>query len=130
MQHPRFSEGKAVSYETWHWRIYNVLRRLVGIMACVAGTAFLLTPLFLRIGWMRDDANGPAPFVADFIVGALALSVGVYLSHKPTFRPDLGDVGFWTDSTGGPMRQQPPRGHRSWWTGDSREPRTYHDHAA
>ena len=119
-----------MSNETWHWRIYNVLRRCFAIMACFVGAVFALTPLLLRIGWMREESGAPSPLVVDFVAGALILSLGVYLARKPAFRPDLGDVGFWTDNTGGPMRKQPSCGARSWWTGDARRPRTHPDHAA
>ena len=119
-----------MSYATWHWRVYNVQRRLFGVAACLAGTTFLLAPLFLRIGWMRDESPSPTPTIAHVIAGALVLSLGVYLCRKPTFRPDLGDVAFWTDHTGSAIPAQPPRGRRSWWTGDQRQVPSRRDRAA
>lgn len=104
------------AYESWHWRVYNVMRRMLGIMATFAGLVFLFTPLLLHLGWMIDEPGRSR--AGEIIAGLIALALGLNNLRRPTYRPDLGDVSFWTDSTGGPMRVQPERGRRSWWTGN------------
>ena len=104
-----------MSYEVWHWRLYNVLLRLlslgvvaVGIASCVGGIAEILMPTY----------GNPSPLVG-FAIGLGLLAVGLALCRLRAFRPDLGDGPAWiVKLVGYEPRQDDRVGHRSWWTGD------------
>jgi hypothetical protein len=108
-----------MAYPTWHWRIVSVMRRCFGLMACAAGTVFLLGPLLQRLGWMDGLLMSGSDYTPFALVGVVALGVGIYTCRKPSFRPDLGDQAWWSDHTGGPIPQAPSeRSARGWWTGN------------
>src|SRR5687768_8241439 len=104
-----------MSYETWHWRVYNIFRRVFslgfvafGIASCAGAASEVLMP---------TPGNG-RPIVW-FAIGIVTLLVGLALCRRPTFRPDLGDRHWWERMFG---RSEPADPHgtrrRSWWTGD------------
>jgi len=108
-----------MGYAVWHWRAYNVLRRLTGLAFCVGGTIGLLSPILQRFGW----ADGPPMSRSEMVVGAVvwfvAIAIGLILCRRPPFRPDLGDF-LWLDYFT-PGRVKPTveeRRARSWWTGN------------
>ena len=41
-----------MGYRAWYWRIYNVLRRLIGLWFCLIGFLALLSPMWQRLGLM------------------------------------------------------------------------------
>jgi hypothetical protein len=108
-----------MGYATWHWRAYNVFRRLIGLSFCLAGTFGLLGPVLQRMGL----ADGP-PLTGDEIVlgslaWCLAVGFGVFLCRRPTFRPDLGDFTLLDYFTPGRvMPTKTERSARGWWTGN------------
>ena len=119
-----------MGYQKYHWRIYNVHRRLFALLACAVGTAFILQAPFQRLGWMDGPPLKRSEILVGCVVGAVAIAVGVYLCRRPAYRPDLGDVHYFSHSTGGPMPTQPVRGNRSWWTGDPKGLSSDRDHVA
>ena len=104
-----------MSYETWHWRVYNVLRRLFslgfvafGIASWVGAASEVLMP---------TPGNGPP--IVWFAIGVVMLLVGLALCRRPTFRPDLGDPYGWERMFGKSEQEDLHAGRRrSWWTGD------------
>ena len=104
-----------MSYEAWHWRVYNVLRRLfslgvvaVGVGSCASAASQLLMP-----------TPGDGSPTAWFAIGVVLVVAGVALCRLRSFRPDLGDAYWWERIFGSPETvDRQPTGHRSWWTGD------------
>ena len=104
-----------MTYETWHWRLYNVLRRFFTLMVLLAGVTFLATGIGQAAGWLRPFA-GTAAYL---IWGSALLAVGLALARRRPYRPDLGDVSRWAGKAGGYNPAEQGTGPaRSWWTGD------------
>ncbi len=87
-----------MSYETWHWRIYNVMRRsMIAVLTILAGISFVGdgTGLGEKLGIM-DMEPGPPRSTWDSagvtLLGIALLAMGIHLCRLRTYRPDLGDV--------------------------------------
>src|SRR6476620_4079610 len=106
-----------MGYAVWHWRIYNVLRRFVGLAFLLLGLAALFSPLWQRLGWM----DGPAMTRSEIALGTGIWGVvslfGLFICRRPPFRPDLGDW-LWHDYfiAGRVKPSEEHRRARSWWT--------------
>ena len=115
-----------MAYEVWHWRTYNVNRRLGGLMFLLVGVGFVLTGLcaLLDVGPAAWAELGPGQAVMYLAVGTGCLAAGAAVCRLRTYRPDLGDVSWWAGKAGGyePGRSRPGP-PRSWWTGDPRPER-------
>lgn len=104
------------SYSRFHWRTFNVLARVFGLMAAMVATSF--------VGWGAYFAVRPAAAInietAGLPASLLYLAVGFALAgiaaavlRVQPYRPDLGD-GAWTFT-----KSRVPAGQRrSWWTGE------------
>jgi hypothetical protein len=107
--------------ETWHWRIYNVLRRIFGIGALMNGTILALWNLLslANARWATELAGEPPPSTWT-LVGAVCMSVafvglGLVIVRSRTYRPDLGD-SHWLAAP--QQARMESRKERNWWTGD------------
>ncbi len=94
------------SWQTGCWRLYNVLVRVLGASALVAGIVF--------VGWgaIRLLQMGLQP-----LVGLISTGLGATILGVPTYRPDLGDPVWQFDPLGSKSRKL-STAKRSWWTGD------------
>ena len=106
-----------MTFETRHWRTFNVMRRLFGLMALLVGSAFILQGPMERLGWAEGPPLASAEVREGVIIGLIAIAIGAIACTLRPFRPDLGDPA-WASGTFYPP-SPPPRGaSRSWWTGD------------
>ena len=103
------------AYQTWHWRIFNVLARIVGLGFVLWGLGFSSWGLWLLLhptepfpvdGVPSTDLE---PRLLMTIFAGLMSLLGVALLRVRPYRPDLGDhaVGLWRRSL-----------RRTYWTGD------------
>jgi hypothetical protein len=91
-----------MSYATWHWRVFNVVARLFGVLACLVALVFLLTAL-VEV-WTHRLAVSPLWFG----IGAICLfPMGVAFLRVRPYRPDVK-----SDDRAG------------WWTGEPKRPAT------
>jgi len=106
-----------MGYETWHWRVYNIYRRLFGLLAVLGGVGFFATGLLEGLGLMRPWFGDGAWVAA--LLGIPILLLGLALCRRRTYRPDLGDVSWLAGKAAG-IAYDTPRSAapRSWWTGD------------
>jgi len=94
---------EGMSYTTFHWRTFNLLLRIMGILWVLGGVGFILWSIYFLFEPAPPNANylvGPAVDYA--VVGTFVIVVGVLCLKLEPYRPDLGAVE-------GPYR---------WWTGD------------
>jgi hypothetical protein len=109
------------SYERWHWRTVNVLRRVFGIAATVNGTVFVLWAMSLlvrsqstlNIGGVATSDLGPKVVILGG--GVVVLIFGGLMLRAPAYRPDLGDVSWLVEPQ---VAAAERRRNRRWWTGD------------
>jgi hypothetical protein len=110
-----------MSYERFHWRFYNMSRRILGLMAILAGLAFLWSALSVWLGLAQPDANASTPR-EQFVGGLVSLALGAIVLRRRPYRPDQGDVSWWAGLAGGYDQSRAKRGEpRSWWTGEYRD---------
>ena len=98
-----------VSYEKWHWRLFNVLARAFGLMSIFAGLAFVASAVFYALH--PDDAGNVRTLsgsaALEFTVGAaFCLAMGILFLKVRPYRPDISSQETLTS--------------RSWWTGEPR----------
>ena len=112
------------SYQRWHWRTINVLRRMFGISATIIGTGFVVwsMTLVLRSQSTLDIGGVPTSDLEPKLVilggGVAVLILGVLMVRAVAYRPDLGDASWLVEPhEAGTDR----RGDRAWWTGDRKE---------
>ena len=111
-----------MSYERFHWRVYNVGWRVFGLMAVAVSAAFIWGALsaWLRLREPKPPEDDPT---TQFVVGLAALALGVAALKRRPYRPDQGDVSRWAGLAGGYDDTRAKRGEpRSWWTGEYRDP--------
>lgn len=102
----------APSTDPSHWRVLNVMLRLMGIGATFSAViAFVTVGLGLPPLGGQPAVRNTAGLVSGAILGLLGIG---FLMLKP-YRPDLGDSGPPLS----PFRAA--RGQRRWWTGDRLE---------
>jgi hypothetical protein len=112
------------SYESWHWRVFNVGRRLTGLMAILNGAIFAIWggSLLLRPQSTMDVQGMPTaaigPKLGMMVVGILAVVLGVLLVRVRTYRPDLGDASWFIEPQ---VARRQLRSGRNWWTGDRKD---------
>jgi hypothetical protein len=81
-----------MSYEEWHWRLFNVLARAFGLLSVCAGVAFAAT--FVFSSW-RPDAEervltvSGAPGIDFAFAAAFCLVMGVLFVMVQPYRPDV-----------------------------------------
>ena len=96
--------------DPFYWRAFNILLRLLGIGATVAGSVVALV-FGLGIpappGVVRQTSWGA------LIPGVLLLLIGLGFLMLPPYRPDRRDSGPVVSL----LR---PQRRRGWWTGDPR----------
>jgi hypothetical protein len=110
-----------MTYDRFHWAFFNILRRVFGIMATVAGVGGLCSALSVWLGLAKPMAGEDGPGTL-FVVGLVALLVGVVTLRRRGYRPDQGDVSWWSGLAGGYDDSRAKRGEpRSWWTGGYRD---------
>jgi hypothetical protein len=104
------------NWGTTYWRGYNVLVRVLGLLALLSGATFVVWGgvRLLQLGSLHTET---APAWVLLAVGLLAATLGVALLRAPSYRPDLGDASWHFDPFGKKAQQMPPS-RRSWWTGD------------
>jgi hypothetical protein len=111
------------SFGTWHWRLFNVLRRLLGIGAIVNGAVFVAWGLALLARPRSTVAmNGVLATAASanllvLLVGATALALGAVIVRARSYRPDLGDASWLLEPQ---TAHAEKREGRTWWTGDQK----------
>jgi len=112
------------SYERWHWRTVNVLRRMFGIAATINGTVFVLwaIALLLRSRSTLDIGGVPTselgPKLAILGGGIVVLIFGVLMLRAVAYRPDLGDASWLVEPQ---VAAADRRRDRYWWTGDRKD---------
>jgi hypothetical protein len=108
-----------MSWRDSYWRGFNVLVRVVGLLAFLAGALWAVwgTMRIFRLG--VREIEGMMPGVVLLAAGILAAALGAAMLRAATYRPDLGDVSWQFDPFGSKSRGAPGSG-RSWWTGDPR----------
>ena len=104
------------SWETSYWRVFNILVRVLGLVALVSGVAFTMLGA-ARILEQGLLLNAGAPGLVILLVGLLAGALGAAILRVPAYRPDLGDVSWRFDPFGAKTRQS-ASARRSWWTGE------------
>jgi hypothetical protein len=97
--------------DPFHWRIFNVLLRLLGIGATFAGAVVATT-----YGLGIPALAGVEPLIdyRSLLGGILIALLGLGFLMLPPFRPDLGDVTLVVN----PFRALTAPRRRHWWTGD------------
>ena len=103
------------SWGTWYWRVFNLLVRVLGLVALLSGAVFIVwgAVRMVRMDFIRME---DAPTLAILPVGLLVAAFGLAILGAPTYRPDQGDVPWRFDPFGTKTQSSPSR--RSWWTGD------------
>jgi len=92
-----------------HWRLFNVMLRLLGLGATFSGAIAFVT---VGLGLPALGGAGPVRNLAGLLSGGFLSLLGLgFLMLKP-YRPDLGDEG----APFSPFR--PTSSPRRWWTGD------------
>ncbi|HXW96742.1 MAG TPA: hypothetical protein VEI47_04090 [Gemmatimonadales bacterium] len=99
------------STDASQWRIFNVLRRLLGIGATFAGTVAAIS---FGLGLPSTDGELPARNWPSLLTGTLVALIGLSFLLMPPFRPDLGDTRVFAN----PLRDWAKPRVRRWWTGD------------
>lgn len=94
-----------------HWRVFNVLLRLLGFGASFAGAVATTT---FGFGIPAPYETTPVTHWPTVIAGGLVTLLGLGFLMMPPFRPDLGD----TRVVSNPFRALVEPRRRSWWTGD------------
>ena len=109
------------SYESRHWRVFNVIRRLTGLLATFNGAVLAIwgASLLLRPERTIDVQGVPSaaiwPKLVTLVVGIVAGVLGVLLVRARTYRPDLGDTSWFVEPQ---VARRQLRSGRNWWTGD------------
>jgi hypothetical protein len=94
-----------VSYQAWHWRLFNVSARIFGLMALFVGLGFVAWAVFLNPGASEEVHTFSGRAVLELgVVAAFCLGVGVLCLWAKPYRPDIAS-------------QEVPMS-RSWWTGE------------
>ncbi len=92
-----------------HWRLFNVMLRLLGLGATFSGAIAFVT---VGLGIPALGGGEPVRNLAGLFSGGFLGLLGLgFLMLKP-YRPDLGDEG----APFNPFRPAPRP--RRWWTGD------------
>jgi hypothetical protein len=106
-------------YERWHWSLFNVGGRLIGLMFGVISVRAFAAGVIHLVYRERVDGYPSDPVTAAYVSLALGTMCGLFalgmLTSRP-FRPDLGDA-IWTVG----RRTKASRAsslRRSWWTGN------------
>lgn len=104
------------NWRTEYWRVYNVMVRVLGASALVAGTGFVGwgARRMMRMGLERSMGEPGLILVA---AGLLSAGLGAAIVTTPAYRPDLGDHAVEFDPYGAKTRKVE---RRNWWTGDRR----------
>jgi hypothetical protein len=110
-----------MGYAVWHWRFYNVLRRLIGLSFVIVGVVGLFSPFWQRLGWADEPPMTRSDIVIGTVVWSIAIAFGLFLCRRVTFRPDLGDWQLPDYFNAGRVRpSRAERRARRWWTGNPR----------
>jgi hypothetical protein len=93
--------------EMWHWRLFNVFARALGLMSVCAGIAFGASSVFYarhpEVHKGVQTLSGNAA-VDSGLVGAFCVAIGILFVKVPAYRPDVP--------------RQDKVASRSWWTGE------------
>jgi len=117
-----------------HWKVVNIMIRLFGFAATIVGTAFIAWAVYYRLHPERVqlDTNSltGSIFLDFFLVGGVAVGIGLGFLLASARRPDLGDH-MLSDPAMRLLRGLPKnwarpgvpgREFRTWWTGETRSP--------
>jgi ABC-type thiamin/hydroxymethylpyrimidine transport system permease subunit len=79
------------SWETTYWRLFNILVRVLGLVALLCGIVYIVwgTVRMLQMDFIQPEA---ASTIAILPVGLLVAAIGAAIIRAPTYRPALGDV--------------------------------------
>lgn len=95
-------------YETFHWCVFNILARLVGLMALLATLGFLYSAFVQATNAGTSVSNMDA---TDYLLTALCtLIVGIAFVKVAPYRPDLR-----VENADSPNGTESKLG---WWTGN------------
>jgi Na+/H+ antiporter NhaA len=92
-----------MSYGRFHWRMFNVLARILGIGFLMAGCIGLL-------GFAFSESQTGGDSLIVILASVFAAVVGVLMIRVKPFRPDLDG---YASAVG-----QPRSRARTWWTGE------------
>jgi hypothetical protein len=108
-------------WESWYWRGYNIMMRLVGLAFLFWGLGFACWGLWLAlhpntpfpVNGVPTTALGPK--LGMTLAAAVMAAPGIFLIRTRPYRPDLGDVPYLFDPF---LAKTQVRSNRHWWTGD------------
>ena len=105
-----------------HARYMNVLRRVAGLWFVSLGSLAVLATIVWIVwpGLAPDEPSAPTwGKIAEGVLFALVVVLGIHWMRVPTYRPDLGDTMRFMGTE--PWTEELARRQgRSWWTGDPR----------
>ena len=107
-----------LSYVRWHWSLFNVLVRVMGIWFGGAGVVALASGVFYVLNPLKtvNRSEGPVgAVIACFVLGVLLALFSVVLLRVRPYRPDLHHATSNVASRDGPGTLTTST--RSWWTG-------------
>ena len=93
-----------VSYPSWRWRIFNVLARVFGLLACLGGLTGLVS---IFIEFRAHQVRASASWLGLALV-LVVLAMGIAFLLVRPYRPDLQQA-----TVGGPQPSSV-----TWWTGE------------
>lgn len=104
--------NRFTDYERFHWRQFNRMNRIFGLLLVLFGFVFLAWGFYFVLNPDSPIDRGGS-VITYFAIGGFTLSLGVAFVRVKAFRPDLGDSYF------GWLRDV-HNANRSWWTGEPR----------
>lgn len=105
-----------MSYVRWHWSIFNVMMRVMGIWFGVGALVGIASGIFYAANpeKVANRPEGPlAAVIACLVLGLLLALFSFTLLRIRSYRPDLRATSNLRSHDGRTAPSSPP----SWWTG-------------